>query len=194
MDAGLAPDIPSNTHIEKGLAHFGGKEKIEICIDDFVAKVLCDKHNPSLSDLDNVLGLAFSNMDALANDVLKASEPNARVRSFHISSGLDIERWMIKVYCGLAFAGKLRSVSGKVVQRRALPRYLMDALVGTTCLPSPLGLHHHAFTGQTRSLGRTLSFGTVQLKDGSEDVGGLLLSLGPMNFVLVSSLFRRGPL
>jgi hypothetical protein len=32
-----------------------------------------------------------------------------------------------------------------------------------------------------------LSFGTIQLTDGSDSVGGFMLSLGVMNFVLVTS-------
>ena len=43
----------------------------------------------------------------------------------------------------------------------------------------------HTYIGQLRS--RSLSFSTIQLTDGSDDVGGLMLSLGLMNFVLVTS-------
>lgn len=167
---------------------FGGKENIEIGIDDFVAKVLCDVHNPLLSDLDAAAGVAFSNMDAIAKDVMRINQVREPVRSFHVSSALDVERWLTKVYCGLVAAGKIRSVSGRIIQRDAIPPYLLDALVGANFLPSPLGLYHHAYTGQKRELGGKISFGTVQLTDGSDDVGGLLLSLGPMNFVLITSM------
>ena len=167
---------------------FGGKNHVEIGIDDFVAKVLCDVHNPLLGDLDAALGIAFSNMDALAKEMLRPPRPNELVRFFRISSGLDIERWMIKVYCGMVAAGRIRGISGKIVQRSAVPLVFFDALVGVNDLPSPLGLYYHAFTGQTRNLDPMISIGTVQLTDGSGDVGGLLLSMGPMNFVLVTSM------
>lgn len=40
--------------------------------------------------------------------------------------------------------------------------------------------------GQTLRLGG-LAFGTIKLMDGADEVGGLMLSLGPMNFVLITS-------
>jgi hypothetical protein len=44
----------------------------------------------------------------------------------------------------------------------------------------------HAFAGQERKMGG-FSFGTIKLTDGSDEAGGLLLSLGLMHFVLVTS-------
>jgi hypothetical protein len=165
---------------------FGGKNLVEIGIDDFSAKVLCDKHNSSLSDLDTSAGLAFSTIEALSEDLVGTATPGGPDDVFHLSSGLDIERWMVKVYCGMVAAKKIRGLSGKVVQRTDLDRLLLEALVGIASLPAPLGLYVHTFVGQTLT-SKSLSFGTVQLTDGSGGVGGLMLSLGVMHFVLVTS-------
>lgn len=171
----------------KNAGHFfGGKERVEIGVDDFVAKVLCDTHNRALGPLDAAAGLVFSTIEALVKDIARVAEKTA-LDSFHISSGLDIERWMIKVYCGLVAAGKIRSSSGQILQRSALSSYLLDALVGNCPLPSPLGLYQNTFVGQTLKLGG-LTFSTIKLTDGSDGVGGLMLSLGPMNFVLITSM------
>jgi len=166
---------------------FGGKERVEISVDDFVAKVLCDTHNRALGPLDAAAGLVFSTIEALVKDVGGIADEKTAPESFHISSGLDIERWMIKVYCGLVAAGKIRSSSGQILQRSALPSHLLDALLGNCSMPSPLGLYQNTFVGQTLKLGG-LSFGTIKLTDGSDGVGGLMLSLGPMNFVLITSM------
>ncbi len=167
-----------------GSGHFfGGKEQVDISIDDFCAKVLCDNHNLSLSVLDAAAGLAFSTIEALARDVANLGRGQ---KSFHVSSGIDIERWMIKVYCGLVAAKKIRSASGKTVPRNALEPYLLDSLIGTTSLSTPLGLYMHTFVGQELRPGG-LSFGTIKLTDGSDEVGGLILSMGLMSFVLVIS-------
>ena len=166
---------------------FGGKGRVEIGVDDFVAKVLCDTHNGALGPLDAAAGLVFSTIEALAKDVPRIADEKRALESFHISSGLDIERWMIKVYCGLVGAGKIRSLSGQALQRSALPSYLLDALLGNCFLPSPLGLYQNTFVGQTLNLGG-LAFGTIKLTDGSDGVGGLMLSLGPVNFVLITSM------
>lgn len=166
---------------------FGGKERVEIGVDDFVAKVLCDAHNSALGPLDAAAGLVFSTIEALVKDIARIVDEKTALESFHISSGLDIERWMIKVYCGLVAAGKIRGSSGQILQRSALPSYLLDALLGNCSLPSPLGLYQNTFVGQTLKLGG-LTFGTIKLTDGSDEVGGLMLSLGPMNFVLITSM------
>lgn len=165
---------------------FGGKNRVKIGIDAFAAKVLCDVHNPALSSLDTAAGVAFSTIEALTKDIAKIADPTAAIRSFHISSGIDIERWLIKVYCGLVAAEKIRSSSGRILQRSVLPSYLFDALLGISSLPTPLGLYQHTFVGQTRRLGG-ISIGTIQLTEGSDDVGGLLLNLGPINLVLITS-------
>ena len=77
----------------------------------FVAKVLCDTHNGALGPLDAAAGLAFSAIEALVKDVKKIADEKKALESFHISSGLDIERWMIKVFCGLVAAGRIRGSS-----------------------------------------------------------------------------------
>lgn len=93
---------------------------------------------------------------------------------------------MIKVYCGLLAAGKIRSASGRVLARSSLDCSLLRCLMGVDALNSPLGLYMHSFEGQTRHAGG-FSFATIMLSDGSDGVGGLMLSLGLMNFVLVTS-------
>jgi hypothetical protein len=100
---------------------FGGRDTVDIGIDSFSAKVLCDKHNSALSNLDAAAGAAFSSIEALGKDVIdSASLENSRRSCFHLSSGVDIERWLIKVYCGLVAAQRIRSASGRVV---GLSRY-----------------------------------------------------------------------
>lgn len=93
---------------------------------------------------------------------------------------------MIKVYCGLVAAKKIRSRSGQNIQRSALDTRLLGCLLGKESLPSPFGLYVETFIGQKLRPGG-LSFGTIQLTDGSDEVGGLILSLGLMTFVLVTS-------
>ncbi|MGA3194072.1 MAG: hypothetical protein ABSD39_03640 [Terriglobales bacterium] len=58
--------------IENAGHFFRGKERVEIGIDDFVAKVLCDTHNGALGPLDAAAGLAFSAIEALVKDVKKS--------------------------------------------------------------------------------------------------------------------------
>ena len=179
--------ITAGTLRFEGSGHlFGGKRQVEIGIDDFCANVLCDAHNSSLSPLDTAAALAFSTIESLAGDCMDVSGLERGRSSFHISSGRDIERWMIKVYCGLLAAKKIRSASGRTVERDALEPYVLSSLLGATSLPNPLGLYMVTFAGQQLKPGG-LSFGTIHLTDGSDEVGGITLSLGVMTFVLVTS-------
>jgi len=163
---------------------FGGKSQVEIGIDGFASKVLCDNHNSVLSPLDAAADAVFQRIEELTKDMVRADK-GYNLNSFHVVSGIDMERWMIKVFCGLVAAGKIRSVSGRIVQPSSLPHELLEALMGATLLEPPLGLYMHSYVGQIRKSG--LSFGTIKLTDGSDQVGGLLLSLGVMNLVLITS-------
>ena len=174
-----------NLKFENAGHFFGGKNFVEIGIDGFSSKVLCDNHNSALSPLDTAAGLAFERIEELTKDMVTNHVKGFRLNSFHVVSGIDIERWMIKVFCGLVAACKIRSKSGRVVELNSLPHALLEALIGSTILEPPLGLYMHTFVGQIRKSG--LSFGTVKLTDGSDEVGGLLLSLGILNLVLVTS-------
>jgi hypothetical protein len=172
--------------IENAPHFFGGKNLVEIGIDDFCTKVLCDNHNSALSVLDSAAGRAFTTVEALERDCKAFSASGRRVSSLHVSSGIDMERWTVKVYCGLAAAKKIRSVSGRTLQPGALEARLLESLVGTATLSDPLGLYVNTYVGQKLRPG-TLSFGTIMLTEGSDEVGGLMLSLGAMNLVLVVS-------
>jgi hypothetical protein len=172
-------------HFQNAAHFFGGKSQVEIGIDSFAAKVLCDNHNSALSSLDAAAGAAFQRIECLAKDLVHAENGHG-LNSFHVVSGIDVERWMVKVYCGLVAAGKIRSASGRITQPSVLNNELLTALMGTTSLQPPLGLYMHTSAGQITRPG-LLSFGTIQLSDGSDSVGGLVLSLGLMNLVLVTS-------
>lgn len=186
MSKSILQQISSKTLLFEGAGHFfGGKQSVEVSVNDFAAKVLCDTHNNALSRLDTVAGNTFSTLN-LTSQAMRAT-PLTALQSFHLSSGIDIERWMIKVYCGLVAAGKIREDTGNVLNKSSLSMDLFDALLGHHPLPAPLGLYHHSYVGQTRRLDG-LKLGTIMLTDGSGDVGGFLLSLGFFEFALITSM------
>lgn len=176
----------STLRFENAGHFFGGKDVVEIGIDGFSAKVLCDNHNSSLSDLDTAAGLAFSGIEALYEDFKRASAVANTANTLSVSSGIDMERWMIKVYCGLVAAKKIRGVSGRPTGPDDQQPFLLQALVGINSLPAPLGLYLNTYTSQ-KVTPKSCSFGTIQLNDGSDGVGGIVVSLGVLSLVLVTS-------
>jgi hypothetical protein len=82
----------STLKFENAEHFFGGKATVEIGVDAFSSKVLCDNHNSALSDLDTAAGCAFSTIETLTANVVRAATTPAPIKSFHIASGLDMER------------------------------------------------------------------------------------------------------
>ncbi|MCK1577795.1 hypothetical protein [Bradyrhizobium sp. 174] len=167
--------------LQNGGHLFGGKDNLEIGIDSFTAKVLCDNHNSLLSDLDTAAGRAFSDLEKAVPDL--ASDANAS--RLILNSGIDLERWLTKVYCGLTAAGAIRGQSGEI-KATATISHLLRSVAGLELLPKPLGLYFHHEPG-LKLTASSMKFGTLKLTDGSDDVGGLILSLGLMSLVLVAS-------
>lgn len=64
-------------------------------INSLVANILCDKHNPRLSPLDTAAGKLFRSIDS-------ADKRPATLSSLTTVDGTHIERWFLKVICGLA--------------------------------------------------------------------------------------------
>jgi len=64
------------------------------------ARVLCERHNSALSGLDSV-----------ATRFLRALDEKAAVENsqdlLHLFNGHDVERWLLKVLCGLAASGNI---------------------------------------------------------------------------------------
>jgi hypothetical protein len=72
-------------------------------IDALSARVLCQRHNNALSNLDAEMGRFFRTYREFTNW-------NAPKRNFRIFSGCDIERWLLKTLIGCGAASYWRSV------------------------------------------------------------------------------------
>src|SRR5258708_34366047 len=85
----------------KGSVHIGGlawqsQQKLQsIGIRSLVSNVLCETHNSGLSSVDNAAGTFFRAVDA-------ADKRTATLPSITTVEGMLVERWFLKVMCGLA--------------------------------------------------------------------------------------------
>jgi len=61
------------------------------------SKILCDRHNSSLSSLDAIAGKLY-------NSLIDAGDNINKIGSLIIFCGYDIERWLLKVLCGFVFS------------------------------------------------------------------------------------------
>lgn len=69
----------------------------EIANQSLTSKILCETHNSGLSDLDSVAGMLFRTLDA-------ADKNPSDLPAITSVDGPLVERWFVKVLCGLAAA------------------------------------------------------------------------------------------
>jgi hypothetical protein len=172
---------PKTVRIQNAGHMFGGKDDITIGHDSFSAKVLCDYHNSLLSPLDDVAGKMFLDAESIVELFVK----NMNINRLYIASGTDLERWMVKVYCGLVAAHAIRGADGKYVDVSEITP-LLPSLIGESCLNPPFGLYFFHYQGQNLTA-KQGQISTIQISDGSGDVGGIILALSVLNVVLVTS-------
>ncbi|MBM3475114.1 MAG: hypothetical protein FJX75_17775 [Armatimonadetes bacterium] len=121
-----------------GLPWVRGGEALELPIGALTARVLCARHNSALAPLDDRAGGFFG---AIKREDLESADPATRGTSWVVLfNGHDIERWMLKVLCGLMVSGNMPP--GKAhLGRQAVPGRWLRMLFGSLSVPSHWGLY-----------------------------------------------------
>jgi hypothetical protein len=123
----LAAGSANNTVRARGLGH----PEIDLPPDQVgQSKILCRRHNSALSAIDTTGGRVFASV----SEALKLI-PSYSCRMF---VGIDVERWLLKVACGILAAGK-----------RPVPDDWVRILFGRADLGPRRGLYMHVPVGKT---------------------------------------------
>jgi hypothetical protein len=85
-----------------GVPWLGKGESQKLAVNNLTAKILCKRHNESLSPLDQEAGIFFSVLAKALSDLERKS--SSRKPNFHLVSGTMLELWMLKVACGAYFS------------------------------------------------------------------------------------------
>jgi hypothetical protein len=101
------------------------------------AKILCKRHNEALSSLDATALRLFHAMD-------HRSDPASVAESIFLFSGHDIERWLLKVVCGLWSSGNATHDTNANVE---LPEQWVEVLFGGRDFADGQGLYMHRDRG-----------------------------------------------
>jgi hypothetical protein len=106
------------------------------------SKMLCKRHNSALSQLDAIAIRLFKAFD---EDGVSGSGQQL----IHLFSGHDIERWLLKILCGLAFSKNIQ-LEGDVDP--SIPDFWLRVLFGEAAFPDGQGLYvcrssGHCFRG-----------------------------------------------
>jgi len=98
--------------------------------DAFAARVLCRRHNSALAGLDDIAVHLFNAFD----DSAPTNRGETRLYFFN---GHDLERWILKLLCGLKSSGNLNAEGD---DDRLVPRRWVDVLFGTADFEGSQGL------------------------------------------------------
>jgi hypothetical protein len=107
-----------------------------IGISRLTAKVLCARHNSSLANLDAFARGFIEACNACQLYSTVAGPPEDIHRLFN---GLDIERWMLKVLCGLCAEQPI--IGEELLGRWTPPKEWLSILFGTARFPHGCGLY-----------------------------------------------------
>jgi hypothetical protein len=115
-----------------------------IGISSLQSKILCERHNSGLTDLDQVAGRLYSTLDA-------ADKKWPAMRRHSRFEGRLLERWLLKIICGL--------VAGPGIGNGEIPEKWKPLLLGDVW-PDRWGLYVPALLG-VRVLAQELSIETT---------------------------------
>lgn len=144
----------------------------EVSPSALASKVLCERHNNSLSPLDSVGGSFFRAFHQIHNDF----HSNPTPRQYYLFNGHDVERWLLKTLFGVIASGSTNNVP----RDTRPPKDYLDCLFQGERLPSSWGLYLLTQAGKREASGG-VRFATIC--DGRV-VHGLLVDILAFRFVL----------
>ena len=113
-----------------GLPWLKGESKI-LSPNSLSSKILCDRHNSALSSLDSIAVNLFQAFDE--KDVVGSGK-----QLIHLFSGHDLERWLLKMLCGIISSNILIMDCGTDM---TIPNYWLDILFYDENFPELHGLY-----------------------------------------------------
>lgn len=135
------------------------------------SKILCSRHNSALSVIDDVAIRLFSSFN-------EAGALGSGKKCMYLFSGIDVERWLLKILCGLLSA---RMINAEGIDNFELPKQWLDILFGFQTFLYGQGLY------VCREIGRRFDgkLGvTTQLITSSGNPSGLILSFCGYELIL----------
>ncbi len=158
-----------------GFSWMGADEK-HLPPNALTAKILCERHNSALSPLDSIAARLFQAFDE------EGASGSGR-QLLYLFSGHDLERWLLKVLCGMAYS---RNLPRGVDCDTTIPRQWLEILFGYDDFSNEQGLYvcnvpGHLFGGPTGL--------AVQVIAGRGRLSGFSLSICGYELILSMSGF-----
>ena len=115
-----------------GMPWIPNGDKKRVSSASLTGKMLCERHNQALSPLDAVAAEFFHFFTAeWAGDGVDV----------FLTRGYDLERWLLKMMCGLVVSGNA-TLDGKRLSTWTPPPEWLEILFGSADVVTPAGLHY----------------------------------------------------
>lgn len=113
-----------------GLPWLEDKEKV-LPPGALVSRILCERHNSALSPLDAIAVRLFQAFD-------ETGAAGSGQQLLYLFSGHDIERWLLKILCGMAYS---KNLTLETEVDLSIPKHWFDVLFGYAEFPDHQGLY-----------------------------------------------------
>jgi hypothetical protein len=144
-----------------GLSWEEADKKMALSPKALASKILCERHNSALSPV-----------DAIAVNLFTAFHQEGTVASghqlLHLFSGHDLERWLLKILCGIVYSGNLSVSDGTKV---SFPINWLQILFGQMDFPEGCGLYVCRLLGKQNDWTFGLKIGVIFNSAGLSGVG-----------------------
>ena len=170
----------------KGFTWMRDDDLHEIPTSRLASNILCTDHNHALSPLDKVGKRWVAHLSAVSEAIHDVG--TTQPATFLLMNGHDLERWVLKILCGLVASGSVEVRGVDSPRNWRPPRYWLEMIYGVQPLPSGCGLN---FMGQPgEELRDKLAFGTIS----NSAVGpyGLAATFYGLRFILAMTTSRLG--
>ena len=147
------------------------------------SNILCKPHNEALSELDATAKKFFLSIDRIDKSYGRVHEPDKNM-GFRFN-GNDIERWMLKVLCGVVYSGNSASQLGRITAWKPNLQWL-QILFGEARFPKHWGLYVQGNIHHRSVINR--EFALAPISNERLGVYGSVTVLNEKKFVLVMTL------
>lgn len=147
----------------------------QVGINALTARILCGRHNSKLSVLDTDAGQFFEKLEDIRLDIGRRSLSTKTTISYF--SGETLERWMLKVFCGIFFGKIATAENGRLIDTHTVNRqFLFRALLENVWEPG-CGLYVKGNVGDTMRLSRSVAMAPL-MGAGTNVAAGIDMKFG----------------
>jgi hypothetical protein len=145
------------------------------------AKCLCARHNSALSGLDTIGGRLLDSFDVMFHPLFRHRRPSDPKQRVFLFNEHDVERWFLKVLCGVVFSGNAARGGVPIKGWKPTLQWLR-ILFGYESFPLPWGIYmENAIPGHKPS--RYFGFSFAPLSDGTR-IQGCSIGFHNRTFIL----------